>query len=94
MFFNYFKYFSHNPFSGFQEAIPTYAALTIIYNPLQTPYNLIELKQFVTKTIENFSTKAILPSTSHEIPVVYNGEDLEYIAHNHNLSIQEVSCLT
>ncbi|KXG42944.1 5-oxoprolinase subunit PxpB [Tepidibacillus infernus] len=82
---------SQNPIYGVIEWIPTYASLTIFYNPA-----LIAYKEMLNKLIEikDHIKETNLPSAKiYEIPTYYGGEtgpDLAYVAKYNNLTEDEV----
>ena len=92
-----FDYCSRNPFIGFTEAVPAYAALTIFYNVIQvrnaypeapTAYALVE--NYVNEALENITTTISTSPILIEIPVIYDGEDLAFVAAHNHLSAEEV----
>ncbi|RFS13510.1 5-oxoprolinase subunit PxpB [Emticicia sp. C21] len=92
-----FDYSNSHPFIGFIEAVPAYASLTIFYNVLQvreanpsanTAYAVIE-NYLITSLKALTSTETKEPALI-EIPVVYDGEDLAFVAEHNQLSIEEV----
>ncbi|AFK01566.1 Conserved hypothetical protein CHP00370 [Emticicia oligotrophica DSM 17448] len=94
---NLFDFCNKQPFIGMKEAIPAYASLTIFYDILavrnQYPtfntafdFAVNYLQNAVTQLGEIKSAKNRLI----EIPVIYDGEDLAYVAKFHGLSEKEV----
>ncbi len=85
-----------NPFPGLLETVPSYASLTIYFDFLQV--NSVSkgnsfkyLKEYLEKFILNikFENK----NESHEIkeiPVIYSGQDLEYVANFNSISVDEL----
>lgn len=92
-----FDYCSRNPFIGFTEAVPAYASLTIFYEVIQvrnaypeapTAYALV--KNYVNEALENITTTISTSPILIEIPVIYDGEDLAFVAAYNHLSAEEV----
>jgi len=91
-----------HPFEGLIETVPAYNSVTVYYNPVEvyfstnnkvkeTPYMIVK------KIILDLLNKSFSATTKRErivkIPVVYGGKmgpDLEYVAHYHGLTIDEV----
>lgn len=73
---------------GIIELVPAFTTLTIYYDPLTLSYQkLVDHIYLLSK--KPFPLQQSQISTK-EIPVLYNGEDLEYVASYHNLSVEEV----
>ena len=71
------------PFDGYIEAIPTYRSLLVFYEPAKASFESIRahvqnLAQELLKTLDASTTQ--LPTRSHEVPTVYDGEDLDDVA--------------
>jgi inhibitor of KinA len=84
-----------NPFIGFIEALPAYAELTIFYDiqKVRTAYPTYSTAFDAVKAlIENIEIDDIIIKYNRKItiPVLYNGADLEFIAAQKNISIQEI----
>lgn len=82
---------AEQPPAGLIEWLPTYAALTIYYDPLVLNYSDVEqwLSQRVGSLIATQSQSARLI----EVPVIYGGEfgpDLDFVAQHHGLTTDEV----
>ncbi|WP_174612933.1 5-oxoprolinase subunit PxpB [Virgibacillus ihumii] len=88
-----------HPLTGMVEYIPAYTTITIFYNVMEVLRNstgtnayhmmLGEIEKMVSRLPENPDTE----SNIVEIPVCYGGEfgpDLEVVAHENNLTEQEV----
>jgi inhibitor of KinA len=92
-----FDYCNSYPFRGFIEAVPAYASLTVFYDVLQvrdahpnisTAYAFAE--NYLIKSLKKLAlTEATEPSLI-EIPVIYDGEDLVFVAEHTQLSIEKV----
>lgn len=88
------------PFPGFIETVPAYSSLTIFYSPVEV------LRQMSTPTAyafvvnvvqEKLKQQTLTSNDNHAItrppiiiPVLYNGPDLEEVARQHQLSVDEV----
>ncbi|MBI3243674.1 MAG: 5-oxoprolinase subunit PxpB [Chloroflexi bacterium] len=73
---------------GFCEAVPTYCALLIHYDPLLIGYqNVVDWVAAKVPQIE-----AATPASPRrlEIPVLYNGPDLAFVAEYNHLTVEEV----
>ena len=92
-----FRLCTENPFIGMVEAMPAYASLTIFYDVLNVR-NANTSYKTAFSFVENYLTKILQSIDSHakshlrliEIPVIYDGEDLAFVAESNNLSIEEV----
>jgi inhibitor of KinA len=84
---------AHACLPGVEESVPSYCALGIIYNPLKTtPTELVAR----LKAVRYSEVPDTAPPRRVEIPVCYGqemGPDLEYVAHTHGLSVEEVIAL-
>lgn len=84
------------PFPGFIESVPAYASLAVFYDIVlirqsnkTTAFDFV--KDFIISILkENISTPGTTEKNIITIPVYYNGEDLEYVASIHQLTIEEV----
>jgi inhibitor of KinA len=92
-----FRFCSENPFIGMIEAMPAYASLTIFYDILKVRNANPEEKNafdFVKKYLENSlqssDNQFITEFSLVHIPVIYDGEDLAFVAEYNQLSIEEV----
>lgn len=86
-----------NAFVGMKEAMPAYASLTIFYDVFSVKKNNILYKSayafvedFLIKSYENIGETEIYVKRTIEIPVIYNGEDLSYVADYHQISEAQV----
>lgn len=77
--------------SGIIEWIPTYTAITIYYDPVQTTYE--ELRERMIFLYEGLSNRAIPPAEVITIPVCYGGiygPDIGHVAACNGLTDEEV----
>jgi len=78
--------------NGIYDIVPAYCSITIYFNPLDLPYK--ELEQAVTAVLKDKTGSFILPpSRLLVVPVCYGGvlgPDLEYVARNTGLTVEEV----
>ncbi len=89
-----------NPFPGFVETVPAYAATTIFYDLLEVRRSFSEyatafdaVETFVRKRIEDLAASPDIEARLVEIPVTFDREsefDLGCIAEQHGLSVDEV----
>lgn len=89
--------FQQNKFTGFIETVPAYASLAVFYDTsiiytvypvTTTAFDLV--KNITEQLVKNIHTAAIIKGLTINIPVYYNGVDLETIATQHQLSVEEV----
>jgi inhibitor of KinA len=80
-----------SPIEGIIEIIPAYRSFLIIYDPLKLTLSTIKSRmedlQKKIKEIEIPKPKTL------EVPVIYGGEygpDMEWVAHYHNMGVEEV----
>ncbi|WP_310588055.1 5-oxoprolinase subunit PxpB [Emticicia sp. BO119] len=92
-----FDYCKNRPFKGFIEAVPAYASLTIFYDVIEvrnacifanTSYAIVE--NYLTIALDNLNLSEIKEPELIEIPVLYDGEDLAFVAEYNQLSIKDV----
>jgi len=92
-----YKNCTKNTFVGMKEAMPAYASLTIFYDVFsvrrkytffKTAYAFVE--DFLIKSYENIGEEESFQKRIIEIPVVYDGEDLSYVANYHQISEAQV----
>lgn len=72
-------------FEGFIESVPAYASLAIFY---RRPARFETVKLFLEASI--LSEESVRSNRSAVIPVLYDGEDLGFIAEHHQLSHDEI----
>lgn len=91
------NYFHKNRFHGFIEVVPAYASLTVFYDVIQvkkafksanTAYEIVE--NYLSEALKNIELTEKAQPTLIEIPVVYDGEDLSFVAAHNQLSIEDV----
>lgn len=77
-----------NPFEGFQEAIPTYRSLLVLFDPfrLQTE----DVAQHVLELARDLSDEQPASAPLKEVPTVYDGEDLKAVAKHAGLTRSDV----
>lgn len=92
-----YDYCSRNQFMGMIEAMPAYASLTIFYDVWELRKSNLNAKSayaFVEKYIKNslksLDSEVLTSKILVEIPVIYDGEDLAFVAEYNLLSIEEV----
>ena len=74
--------------AGVYDVVPAYASLTVHYDPCRILYTdlVSRLSALDTLTVE----MPARPAAHHEIPVRYDGEDLDEVAARCNLTTSEV----
>ena len=92
------KVLSAKPFRGFIESVPAYASLAVFYDTVlirrdepgfSTAFEFV--KHYVLKLATEIDTLKINFSADKIIiPVYYDGEDLEYVATLHQLTVEAV----
>lgn len=95
-----YQYCSKNAFVGMKEAMPAYASLTIFYDvfSVRKNYNYFKsayafVENFLIKSYENIGEAESFAKRTIEIPVIYDGEDLAYVADYHQISESQVIAL-
>ncbi|AZR72087.1 allophanate hydrolase [Anoxybacter fermentans] len=76
---------------GILELVPTYAAISVYYEPKLIRYG--DMKRKLEEIIEGLDQVKLPPARLVEIPVLYGGEkgpDLDYVAEYHGLTVDEV----
>ena len=74
---------------GISEMLPSYRALMIHYDPFVTTFS--ELRNVISGIgTESVGTSAQDGRTVIEIPVIYNGEDLQEVADYEGITVEEV----
>lgn len=88
-----YQYCTKNAFVGMKEAMPAYASLTIFYDVFRVRKNYAFFKSayafvedFLIKCYENIGEGERFEKRIVEIPVIYGGEDLSYVADYHQIS--------
>ena len=74
-----------------REALPGYASLLIIYDPMQADARTV--REFLLESAQKLSAAETPPGRRVEIPVCYGAEfgpDLEFVARSHDLSPAQV----
>jgi inhibitor of KinA len=84
---------------GIIEFVPAYSSISVFYNPFlikkankttNSAYKFVEI--WIEKLLKsfNFQTPKFQNSQTHTIPVIYDGEDLAFVAEFNNLTAEEV----
>lgn len=79
---------NRDPLTGFREAVPTYCALLVHYDPLLADDE--EVAAWVADKVARTGTASPAPPRRVEIPTVYNGLDLDFVARHNHLSVDDV----
>jgi inhibitor of KinA len=87
-----------HPFSGFIETVPAYSSLAVFYDSIQvrsdnpkyeTAFSFV--KEYIENNFKNeVITDIVFKNKPIEVPVLYDGEDLEYVSDLHTLTKEEV----
>jgi inhibitor of KinA len=92
-----YRFCSENPFIGMIEAMPAYASLTIFYDVLKVRKLNIEAKtafgfakKYLETNLQKVDNQFVTQFGLVNIPVIYDGEDLAFVAEYTQLSIEEV----
>lgn len=92
-----FDYCNKYPFDGYIECVPAYASLTVFYEViavrnahLQTNTAYAVAESYLTNAVMNLESTERQEPDLIEIPVVYDGEDLAFVASHNQLTIEEV----
>ncbi len=95
-----YSHCTKNAFVGMKEAMPAYASLTIFYDvfSVRKNYNYFKsayafVEDFLIKSYENIGEAESFAKRTIEIPVIYDGEDLAYVADYHQISESQVIAL-
>lgn len=73
---------------GIRELVPSYRSLLIHYDPLRIPYN--ELESLVEGWTGSMGEVDLPKPVITEIPVLYEGEDIEEIARIEKKTVEEI----
>jgi len=89
----FFRYLTSLHDARILELIPTYHSVTVFYRPGVSDQEMFELIQTAYEKSLEQNLQSSLAMRQVVIPVCYGGEygpDLEFVAHYHNLSVDEV----
>ncbi len=73
---------------GILDLVPSYNALAVHFDPLTTDSQALEA--YVSSVFERDFSDGALAGKTVEIPVRYDGEDLQRVADLHNMTVREV----
>jgi len=86
-----------NPFTGFLELVPSYASITIFFDlmVIQKINPSINAETFIRSIVEKLIDSLRMSDNPKscrliEIPVLYNGPDLQPLAEQKNLTIEQI----
>jgi inhibitor of KinA len=92
--------FLKNPFPGFVESSPAYSSLAIFYDPeviwkvKGNARSVFEwVRSQVESTLESPEPTATAGTAVVDVPVLYDGEDLNFVAEYHHISREEAVAL-
>jgi KipI family sensor histidine kinase inhibitor len=72
------------------DVVPAYLALTVFYDPVDTSYSEISATLLAACDRAIHSTPVRAEARAHQIPVTYDGLDLDAVAASTGLSVEEV----
>jgi inhibitor of KinA len=90
-------YCNAHPFDGYIEVVPAYASLTVFYDVLQvrsanpdtnSAYTFVG--KYLIRALSNLESSEVRKPDLVEIPVMYDGEDLAFVAAHNQLTIEKV----
>ncbi len=76
------------PLIGFQEAVPAYATLAVHYDSLLLTFS--QVKEWLTEQLNSLNETSQPAGRLLQIPVIYDGPDLPFVAQHCGLTIAEV----
>ncbi len=76
------------PFPGFVESVPAFVTLLVAFDPLISDHDAVE--QHLTMLLSAITETDFTPRT-HDIPVIYDGADLDQVADLTGLTPQQVA---
>ncbi len=79
---------SLHPLPGLRETVPGYASLTLHYDPLALTY--AQVCEWLESRLNLVAETASLPSKMVEVPVAYDGPDLDFVSTYCRLTVDEV----
>jgi KipI family sensor histidine kinase inhibitor len=77
-----------NPLEGVTETVPGYASLVVHYDPLVR--SQAEITDWLSAQLDSNTEAALRPPRRIEIPVIYNGPDLAFVAEHCHLKVGDV----
>lgn len=78
-----------HPPPGLNELVPAFTTVLLEFNPGEVPVPAQLAPELVAR-LENIEVRELPPSPLHEIPVCYDGPDLDRVARAHDLSATDV----
>lgn len=75
---------------GVSEVVPSYASLTVFYNPAVIRYDDVCQRALAIIWDPILAEGRSADGTTHRLPVVYDGEDLPEVAQRTGLSVDDV----
>lgn len=91
-----FHHLQNHPLEGMTEAVPAYSSLTVYYDVLRIKMKntIPSVHDYMRKSIEKILSRDINeePEISNHIrvPVCYDGADIEWVAQQKHLTIEEI----
>lgn len=76
------------PVCGIRELVPSYRSLLIHYDPCEMTFE--NLKEYVSRCLETTGSMNLPKQVLTEIPVLYEGEDIEEIAKLEHKTVEEI----
>jgi inhibitor of KinA len=79
-----------NPFDGFIESVPAYSSLAIFYHPTVRFETVKAVLEALAISVESPRLNVSETRQMIEIPVLYDGDDLDFVGERHGLSREQV----
>jgi inhibitor of KinA len=80
------------PSLGLVEFVPAFTTVLLEFDPVQVPEPR-QIADELAARLEQVAATELAPQPIKEIPVTYTGPDLERVAQEHRLTIQEIQAL-
>jgi len=77
-----------SPQNGFIESVPAYATLLVIYDPLILTY--AQISDWIITEMDRVEKNVARKPRRIQVPVRYDGEDLDFVAAYHHINAREV----
>ena len=81
---------SESAIRGVKDVVPSYATVTVHYDPLRIGYADLRSRLLALASPAPFAANGSLAPQAHEIPVRYDGEDLQDVAARAGMTTNDV----
>jgi KipI family sensor histidine kinase inhibitor len=81
---------SESAIRGVKDVVPSYATVTVHYDPLRIGYADLRSRLLALASPAQFAANASGATQAHEIPVRYDGEDLQDVAARARMTVDDV----